>query len=181
MMIQGANNGRFMDVSDGNRAKFYGVTESEEWFANESCGCAFSLVLAQTPTAAGDCFCYIKNTSSESLIISSIKANVPTDEAIIVKLGDVGTPAGGATATPANRNAGSGETITGTVEAGNDITGLTLGVTVDRLSYNAAESTLKISWGSGIVVPENKVLTLYAEVGAILINATLSMHYHGTI
>jgi len=181
MLIKGGLNSKVADVSDGNRLKTYSVTESEEWFANEHNGKAFSLVVTQTPTAGGDCFVYIKNNSSNILVITSLKAYMGTDETIQVKLGDTGTAATGTTATPVNRNAGSGNVIDGTVETGNDITGLSGGVVVDQFFFNADESTQKHTWQSGIMIPKNKVLTLYAVTGGIAINCTLSLHYHGSI
>ena len=83
----------------------------------------YSLVVSKTPAAGGDnCFCYIKNTSDYDLAITTARIYAATDESIQAKLGDSGTPVGGPTAPPVNRNACSGHTADATCETGTDIT-----------------------------------------------------------
>ena len=177
----GSGSGHRVAISEGNKLRTYGVMESEEWHMNEDLGLTYSLVVSQTPAGANDCFCYIKNTSDYDLIITTMKAYVPTDETIQIKFNDAGTPAGGTTGVPVNRNAGSGNTIDATVVVGNDITGLSGGAVVDQLFFNGTDTAHKFSWGSGLIVPRNKTMSFYAVTGSILVNATLSMHYHGKI
>ena len=161
-----------------NRLKTYGVMESEQLHVNEDYGEAYSVLTNVTPTAAGDCFLYIKNNSDNDLLITSFKLQVATDETIQVKLGDSGTAVGGGTITPVNRNAGSGKQANATVEGGVDITGLSGGSVVDQLNVDGASGTRKYSWTSTLLVPKNSMISFYAVTGGIALVGTVSMYYH---
>jgi len=147
-----------------------------EHHINEEYGEAYSLVVSKTPAATGDnCFCYIKNTSDYDLAITTAKLYAATDESIQVKLGDSGTPVGGTTTTPVNRNAGSGHTADATCETGTDITGLSGGSVVDDIFVKGGETTAVVRWWSSLIIPKNQTLTLYAVTCEIAVKVTLTM------
>ena len=109
------------------------------------------------------------------MIISSVKLYAATDEIFTVKGGDAGTPVGGAAATPVNRKVGCGNAAEATVEAGNDITGLSGGKDLETVFVKGGERSFKVRWLSGIVLAKNQVLSLYVVNGAIAVRATVSL------
>lgn len=178
----GGGSGTKAKVTTNGRVRGYVVTESEDRHYNEDDGQVYSLVISQTPTGADDCFAYIKNNSSDDLVMTGFMTYAASDEFIYIKLGDdVSSAAGGSTATPANRNAGSGNTANVTAETGNDITGLTGGTEVERLHFDGATSSIHHEWFSGFVVPQNQSISFWAENGAIALKCTVAFYFHGTL
>ncbi len=173
MIIRDPGTSRGMGVNSEGYGNVASVMRPLQHHANVSCGHAYSAIIDLTPTGAGDCFFYIKNTDVLNLVMRSISLYSASAESIQVKLGDTGTVGGThATLTPVSRNAGSGKTADATCESGVDITGLSGGDIVDVIqctnSYN------KIRWDSSLVVPKNSILSLYAVTGAVALKAVLS-------
>lgn len=178
MLIEdGKGRGYKASVTPENKLDICAVTRTIDLYCSQVNGESYSLVISQTPTGAGDCFCYIKNNDDKDMVISSIKLYAATSEIFEIKLGDTGTPAGGATATPVNRKAGCGNVAEVTAEDGNDITGLSGGDVVEAIAVKGGETAMRYEWLSGLIVPKNHTLTLYAVTGAIAVRVTLSMHF----
>lgn len=178
MLIEdGRGKGYKAGVTKENKLEVCAIVRAVDLFCNQVNGMAYNLLISQTPAGAGDCFCYIKNNDTEDMVISSAKLYVATTETITVKLGDSGTPAGGAAATPVNRKSGCGNVADATCETGNDITGLSGGSAVEVLVVKGGETSEKFEWLSDLIIPKNHTLTLYAAIGAIAIKATISMHF----
>lgn len=175
----GTGQGYQAKISNTNRLMAESSTYNAIHTVNHEDGQAYSLTFAVTPTGADDCFCYIKNTSSVDLNLNSIKLAAASDEVVQVKLGDIGTPIGGATATPVNRNTNSNNTAIGTFQTGIDITGLSGGSVVDQFFIDGATNTQRYTWASTLIIGPNSVLTLYAVTGAIAVRITISLFYHG--
>jgi hypothetical protein len=178
-MLEGeSKKGRFfIGATSKKQLLVCAVNRTVDMECNQVDGTSYSLLISQTPIGAGDCFCYIKNNDEKDMVISSTKLHVASDETIIVKLNDTGIPSGGSVATPANRRAGCGTPADIDCEMGNDIIGLSGGDEVDALFIKGAESSKRFPWLSGIIVPKNHTLTLWAATGAIFIRATLSIHF----
>lgn len=139
---------------------------------------AYSCVIEQTPSGANKCFFYIKNTSDDDLIITSLTAYTPSLESISVYLHQIGT-AVGTTYTPINRYSGSAATADSVCLVGNDITGLTGGSLVEKvIVLGSSIGSKKFNWVSDFILPKNTSLSLCAVTGSIKINATLAMYYH---
>ena len=160
-----------------NRLFTQAVTLSMEASRNINFGDSYNIVFQQTPTGANDCFMYIKNTSTDNIVIEGITVRSAGNERIAVKLGDTGTPSGGTTATPVNLNAGSGNEAEGTFETGNDITGLSGGTVAKRIYAPTGNQSVYYNFEQDMVLPQNKVLTLYAEVGSIELDGELHFFY----
>ena len=152
-------------------------TSSAEIRASNLKGDAYSLSFTVTPTGAGDCFCYIKNTSSDDLNINSMVIAAASAEVVQLKLGDNGTPAGGTTATPVSRNTNYNKTATGTFQTGADITGLSGGSVFDQYYVVGTAKSEKYNWQSNIIMGQNGVFTMYAVTGAIALRITLGLFY----
>jgi len=97
-----------------------------------------------------------------------------------VKLGDSGTPVGGTSVTPVNRNAGSGNEADVTAQQGVDITGLSGGSVVAGAFVQGGANSMKVSIRSGLILPKNKVLTLYVVTGtaAVMVGVSANFHSH---
>ena len=152
------------------------ITSDIQHHVNEDEKQAYNIVISQTPTGANDVFLYVKNTSEDNLWVASIFLRSASAESVNFVLGDTGTPAGGATYTPVNKNAGSANLATGTFQTGNNITGLSGGSTVDTIF--AGTTTEHYHWESGLILPKNQIFTLYAVTGAVAINMTVNIFYH---
>jgi hypothetical protein len=151
-----------------NKAICQTITEHSNQHEEES----YSAVMSVTPTGAGDCFFYIINDSDIEAVVTSLKLYAAAAETIQVKIRDTGTVGGTHTAlTPVNRHAGSGKIADVTCESGVDITGLSGGDIVDELV--AGTVMYRWQWQSGLIIPKNRMVSLYAETGAIAIKATL--------
>ena len=182
MRILGATgNGYGAKVNVENQLHTSSITFDIAHHVNHDHGECYTMLISKTPTAAADCFAYIKNTSDDDLIVCCVKfAATTTDEIIQVKLGDIGTPVGGTAVTPGNRNAGSGEVADGTFEEGVDITGLSGGTAIDEYNIDAGTGSKIIPVTGGFIVPKNKVLSLYAVTGGIAIRGGITFYYHSS-
>lgn len=139
---------------------------------------AYSVIINKTPTAANDCFFYIKNNSDTNLYICSLTASAATDETIQMKVKDTGTPAGTTVNTPVNRNIGSGKVADVTCYDGVDITGLSGGSIIEQFEFDGNTGSKKFRYDSCIIIPKNHVLTLYAITGAIALKVSLSLMFN---
>ena len=175
-ILRDPNSGRGQAVTQGSMAMVKAICQTVNEHANQVEKEAYSAVISKTPTGAGDCFFYIKNLDEDPLVISSLKLHSANAENIQIKLGDAGT-VGGTHATLAcvNRNAGSGHEANVTCESGVDITGLSGGEVVDELV--SGTTMYRWEWLSGLIVPKNRILSLYAVTGAIAIKATAGFYF----
>lgn len=170
---QGYNTG----VTNNNRLQVESSSFELIHFANHIVGQAYSLTFTVTPTGAGDCFCYIKNTSIKNLNINSFVVASASDEVVQIKLRDIGTPAGGTPAVPVNRNTNSNNTAVGTFETGADITGLSGGSIVDQYFVKGATKSEKYIWASTIIIGQNGTVSIYAVTGAIALRITIGFFF----
>ena len=152
-----------------------------ELHVNHDHGDFYSIVLNQVPTAGDDCILYLKNDDDKDLLISSITLFASGAVEVYAKLGDTGTRNGAAALTPVNRNAGSGNAADCTCEQGADLDGgaatLAGGAEVERIAVEANKQSLKICWCSGIIIPKNQTMTLWASA-IVTVNATIGVAFH---
>ena len=180
----GTGSGNSAQVTDENLLKTLAITRSLENHANQDEGEAYNALFAVNPDGAGDCIFYLKNNSNTDLIIESIWWQTSAAEEVYYKLGDVGVPVltNGSVITPANLNAGSGNSAdctcySNTADGATDITGLSGGTTIQQLWLTSAQSTL-FNCEADIVLTKNQVFTIYCVGGDTLLRGTLSFHYH---
>lgn len=174
----GTGKGYLAQVNLDNRLMTTAISESIDSHINQTEGQSYSVIVAQTPTGAGDCFCYIKNLSTNlKIFITSVKLYTAADETIQVKLKDTGATAGGTPYIPVNRNSGSTNLADVTVEVGNDITGLSGGLVVDQFFVKGSTSSVQIDWDSGLLLGINQSISFYAVTGGIAVKMTVSMYF----
>ena len=177
-MKDGTGKGYLAQVNMDNRLVTTAISESIDSHINQKEGQSYSIIVSQTPTGAGDCFCYIRNLSTDfKIFIISVKLYTAADETIQVKLKDIGTTAGGTAYIPVNRNTGSTNLAAAIVEVGNDITGLAGGLVIDEFFVKGVSTTEKFDWDSGLVIDTNQTATFYAVTGGIAVKMTVSIYY----
>jgi len=174
----GSEGGYKAKVNKEGKLEVCSITKAFQLHTNWDKGQSFSMLIDKTPTAAGDCFAYLKNDSDDDLLISAMNLQAATDEVIEVKINDEGTPVGGTEVIPVNRNAGSGNAADGTYETGVDITGLSGGDIVEYIGLDGATGTKKHTWESFIIIPKGRTLTLYATTGGIAIKGSITGGFH---
>ena len=176
MIKGGTGNGYMAGVTVENRLLTESITYSGEHHANHS-GNAYNMLFEVTPAGAGDCFLYMKNGNETDLVIEGLWLRVASAEQIIMKLGDVGTPASGSSVTPANVNAGVNNAALGTFQEGSDITGLSGGVTVNK-GWVANTTSSYFNFEQDLILPQNLVYTLYVVTGGVALSGAIVFHYH---
>lgn len=172
MILRDPKTGIGQSVTKGGMAVSKAICQSITEHSNQHEEESYSAVISVTPTGAGDCFFYITNDSDIEAVVTSLKLQSATAETIQVKIRDTGTVGGThAALVPVNRHAGSGKIADVTCESGVDITGLSGGDIVDVLVSGA--DMWRWEWQSGLIIPKNRTVSLYAVTGAIAIKATL--------
>lgn len=174
-IIRDPSTSKGAEVTSRGHLRTHSITLTEERDATHD-GLSFCSFISRTPTAAGDVFYYLKNLSSRDLIVYHLDIQVASAESVEVRRGDTGTPVGGTDLTPANTNAGSGEVADATSQDGVDITGLSGGVKVCELFGAATMSDHAIA--SGLFVPKNQTMTLYAVTGGVALKVNLWFYFH---
>lgn len=178
MLIEdGKGRGYKAGVTSENKMDVCAVVSTIDLYCNQKDGVSYSVIVTETPTTSGSCFCYIKNEDTKDLIISSIKVYCVSDEVCVVKLCDSGVPVSGSDCLPINRKAGCGNVANVTCKTGSNITGLAGGKEVEALGIKAGWPSSRYAWHSGLIIPRNHVITLYAETGTALLRATISLHF----
>lgn len=180
MIIEdGKGNGKSVEINDENMMMVNAIAASPEHHINHTHGDAYTVRFSATPTGAGDCFFYIKNTSDKDMIIEGGALYCEADEYFDIKINDSGTPVGGTDITPVNLNSGSGNIATGTFQNGNDITGLSGGNVAYRIYHANTKSSVFINFEMDIILKKNGVLTAYCQTGTTALAGHIDIAYHG--
>lgn len=176
-ITDGTGQGTVAGVDRNNRLETNAVTQSVEHWANVNQGRSFSLNFTATPTGAGDCFFYFKNTNSDRVVIfEGFGIRAASAEAIEVYLRNTGTPSGGSTVVPVNLNTRSGLALTSTIQSGNDITGLTQQDMAYRAYFGGGNSTDTFNFDQDIVIGPQQTLCLYAVTGGVALDGFLDCY-----
>jgi hypothetical protein len=175
MLIEdGKGRGYKAAVGPENKLDVCAIVRSIDLYCNQSEGDTYSLLISETPTVSGSCFCYFKNGAEKDLVISSVKISCSVTETIDFILGDAGTAVGGCECVLVNRKAGCGNVADMFCKIGSNITGLGGGSAVESLVVKGGESSKRYMWLSGLVVPKNHTFSLRVGSGASYIKMTVS-------
>ena len=184
MLIKDGSQGYVMGVNEENRGKVTSVSHTIEHHVNHHYGKAFNAYFAVNPDGADDCIFYLKNNAEEDLVIEGVWWQTSAAEEVYYKLGDTGTAVktNGADITPVNLKAGSGEVAdvtcySNTVDGAVDITGLSGGSIVQKLWLTSTETNI-FNCEQDIIIPKNKVFTIYASGGDTLLRGTVVFNFH---
>ncbi len=161
----GSGNGQSAKVTDDGRLAVAAIAASPEHYFNHSKGQAYTASFSATPTGAGDCFFYMKNTGEPDIIIEGFGLWLAANEYIDVNLRDTGTAANGTDITPVNLNTSSGNSPITTIQNGNDITGLSGGDLAYRVYHASSQDITYTNFEMDIILTKNGVFTLYVQTG----------------
>jgi len=185
MIIRDPLTGTGARVNGEGRMEVESVILSAERHANQHEGRAYNAVFATAPTTAGDCFFYLKNQDDIDLVLEGIYYQASAAEEILIKIGDTGTAVktDGEDIVPANLNAGSGNVAdvlcySETGDGGSDITGISGGVTIDKIYITAAADNQYYNFEQDVILPKNKTFTMYAVGGDVNIRGTVVFNFH---
>ena len=184
MLIEdGKGTGYKAEVDSGNRLKTYATSLAEEHHTNVAHGEAYTMDIdGIQPDAADYWVAIIKNTADDDLIITSITGWVSSfknDQIYEAYIGGTFTYASNGTAVvPANLNAGSGKTATGSFyvnDGSGNITTVVAGSVAGRFIFG----TTPIKWvkSSGGISPKNQCFMLYSNLAEKL-TGYISFYYH---
>lgn len=142
---------------------------------------AYSIIVEKTPTAAGNCFFYMKNNNEADMIGIEISLAVDTNtETIEMWGGLVGTPLGVTVNTPINVNLGSAKKADIDCYDGVDITGLFGGGKAFEFKIKPDESSKIYKTDLYVIIPKNATFALFAKNGNINILCVMTIVFHNT-
>ncbi len=192
MLIEdGTGSGRTAAVNIDNKLEVAAVVATAEHFANHASGLAFNACVEATPIAtdpsSGDtrtCIFYMKNGSEVDITIEGIDIRLggTGEEDVIEVVGrdNEGEPIGGTTVIPANLNLGSGNTAEGVFLKGSNITGISGGEILQKI-WVTSNGTKSYNFNQDIILPKNRVLTVYSRNSVAELDVTVSFNYHPSI
>jgi hypothetical protein len=189
MLIEdGTGSGRTAAVNIDNKLEVVAITASTEHDTNHRDGQAYNAVFEQNPIEADPsaeevCIFYFKNTSEVDATFEGLShrlAGSDLTDSLEIRGGDEGDPVGGASLTPANMNLGSGNSAQGTFLVGNNITGLSGGVILNKI-YIESDGSNYTNFDQDIIVPRNRILTIYSMTPVEKISLTIGFNYHPAI
>jgi hypothetical protein len=169
----GTGDGYQAKVNSKNMLNTNAITQSVKYYINRQ-GNFYSCTVTVTASGAGDCFFYLKNTDDPDLIIQRLSVHAASNEVIKGYLNDSGTPVGGTNYVPINRNGGSANLCDCDAQYGVNITGMSGGHNFDNFHIAADNHTHTYRWEAGVMVPKNRIFTLYVENGAVELDFTLT-------
>ncbi len=165
----------------GNKLRTYGVNEPEELHVNEDNKQAYVVMVDVTTASTDDDFFYLQNTSDSDLIIHKIEGwcdDANQEISVYIAATDAGTAAGDAL-TPANMNAGSGNTASCVCTQDATDLAITGGRVVRLLKFPTTASQREdFHFPEGIILPKNQRCHMEASLAG-LINLNIFFYYHG--
>ncbi len=185
ILDDGTGSGKSAKIDMENKLETRSVTESEAEHINFTDGEAYTLFFPITSDnlnpsidLSSPCILYLKNTNEKNLIITDIRMWAEFPEYLDIYFNQIGIPVRGSTITPTNMNLNSGKAADGIFLGANRITEMSGGALFDRLRVPADNSDHAFIWAETIIVPKNKILTIYAGNGGIPIEASISFYFH---
>jgi len=166
-------NGQVANVDDENRLSTFSITQSEDKHRNIESK-FWTLRFTNTPTGAGDNFFYLRNDGTKDIVITDIRISSSVVTQIFYNHVS-GTPVGGTTVTPLNRNLGSSVTPSATIEQGVDITGLTdIGVVFFE-ECSIVNTLFHLKTTSTIIIPQGQAIAFQRVEATGLIDCVVSV------
>ena len=154
------------------------IISTSEHHANHCNKNAYNLFISATPTGAGDCFLYLKNTYEIDLVIEGFSIWLAANEYIDFYIDDTGSPVGGIDIIPINLNSGSANSADGIFQKANDITGLVPGNLAERYRHATANGSNVFNFEQDIILVKNGIFTAYIGTGGTALEMNLYFNYH---
>lgn len=183
----GTGRGYTTGVTNTNRLKTSSIVSTQEHFVNHHDGQSYSAGIQASPTAGASiatCIGYIKNIGDTDMLLSEIVLSVATTNVTVsIILNDEGIPTNTSEIELVNRNASSGNTAQVLSYKGADglgIGGMSGGGVVSSLVVIAGQPSKYYSQLSGIIVPKNKIITVWASGNCTTLTVGTGVSFHIT-
>lgn len=180
----GKGKGYKAGVNNENKLLVFATTQPASHHANHEEGEAYTFYFNCEAVGADDCILYMKNTDDVDMVIDGMWINTGGTIDLYFKLGATGT-AGGTSESlvPANRNAGSGKSATGTFESDDDgtatdITGLSGGTEVERWHIETETTSEWFDFHSDLIIPKNSTFSMWTPTAGRNVKGTVYFFYH---
>ena len=179
----GGGGGRSAGVNADGFLKVASTAASIEHHINHHHGTAYTMSFSQAPTAADDCILYVKNASDTDMVVEGFFLSVSGAAEVYAEINNDGDLGDATTVSqvPVNVNAGSGLSAEGTFELGADLQAgtstLATGDEVGRGVFIAAAGTSWYNFNQDLIVPKNKVLTLWCSQ-VVTVTGMMEFNYH---
>lgn len=184
LSIEDPTTGQGVGVNYDGFMKVAAVQSTVEHHVNHHHGSAYTYSFAIAAANAPSCILYIKNGSDTDMVVEGFYLAVSGATNIYAEINntvtDITAGTGYAAFTPTNVNAGSGLTAEGTFAKGTDLatgTSLSAGGEVGRGVFLAATGTTWYNFNQDLIVPKNKVLTLWSSA-AVTVTGMVEFNYH---
>jgi len=173
-------NGTPAGVTSEGKLKTYSVIETESLHVNEDEGQMYAVMVDVTTGTTDDDFFYLQNTDDNDLVVTKIEGwcdDANQEISVYVGATDAGTAAGDAL-TPANMNAGSGNSADCVCTQDATDLAITGGRVVSLLKFpTTALEREEFLFNGGIILPKNQRLHMQASLAG-LINLNIYFYYH---
>lgn len=177
-ILDGTGAGYRAKINSMNMLSTLSASVSLQHYINHKDREAFSIVVQQTPTATDDCFFYLKNSDNMDMNLWNVCLYCAAAEAI--EIWSVTGAAVGTDYVPVNFTVGSGKQAQATCKVGNDITGLTKVKLMKRYRLKAGEQ-VSFEINSGIIIPEDQAIAVYAVTGTALTELCTTIDFHSEL
>ena len=149
-------------VDDENRLYTYSISEAIDRHVNGHTHRVWSIKQSTTPVGANDYLFYLKNTGTETLAITDVRAWASGASKLYIQH-VTGTPtfAAGADLTPVNRFLGSSVAPTITVKEDTNTTGLTSSGDLFSIPIPVADTEYHLRTSSNILIPQGQAIAMY--------------------
>jgi hypothetical protein len=180
----GSGDGFRAKVDNENRLHTHSVSQSLEHHTNTVHGDSYNFIFSGlTASGTNSCVLYIKNISDNTIMFEGITLRAASDEIIEIALNNVGTVIYGTNVTPANINAGSSNQAEGVFQTSTGSTamaGITTGTTILKYFISGGGSSNNYNFEQDVILPKNRVLTMYCVNGNIQVDGFLAFFFHHT-
>lgn len=165
------------ELTDKGRLDVSARTADRIYYANRS-GDSYVVLASVVPAAANDVFLYLKNLSSDFvMIIDWYRLCCGNSEIFDFFVNQTGTPGGDPSViTPVNMNLSSGNAANGIFYQDPDITGLDTGDHIDRIRPPENVGISSMIPG-GVRLTQNTVFTVQAVTGGSAVEVTIGFHF----
>lgn len=175
-ITDGLGTGYRAGVDGENRVLVRSINENDDFHINQVYGTVWSVPFGPyDPAGANDYIFYLKNTGTQPLRVTDFRLSCTGAIGNAEVHAVTGTAASGSTLTPVNRNLGSTNTISGIVEGGTDITGLTTAGTIFRMDMDVVNKLYHLSTSSNIIIPKGSAIAILIDSATCVTTGIVSV------
>ena len=172
----GTGHGMVAKVNGGNRLYVNAITKPTDAQINIDSGNVWSVPFeGLNPTGADDYVVYIKNTGDKVLHITDIRLMSDTAATQVEVQAVSGVASGGTNITPISHTVGSASVVTGTIQSGSDITGLTNDGILFFIQCAVVNTEYHLKTSSRIRIPKGQAIALLVETATANLTGVISI------